>query len=188
MNCVMCFVGIAQGEVHHVLSINHAGKNTSRSNNSVQPYFTWWGKTVHSFIFFILIHIIQWMINNPALLWSRMHASKLISHTHTHLNKIPPHTHHTPLHTHMILHTTILLHTHLQKILPCAHNIPLHNDMIIHKKILMRQPITHTRKYYSYKKLSHYPHFPQLHFNTLRKCLIINASCNGTTWYGPRRP
>ena len=37
MNYIMCFIMIMWGKVYHVFFINHAGKNTSRYNDYVQP-------------------------------------------------------------------------------------------------------------------------------------------------------
>ena len=126
------------------------------------------------------------MRNNRAFLLSFMRAPKLTAHTYTHLHKIPPDTHHTPLHTHTIIHTKILPHTHTHKIFSPAHHISLHPHTIIHSMIFMRQPITHTRN--SLNIISfiistitpdtlHHSHKYQL-----------KKLWYGTTWYVPRRP
>ena len=112
------------------------------------------------------------MKNNCAFLQLCINAHKLTTHNHTHLQKLPPQIHHTPPHTYMIIHKTILLHTHMHKILHEAHHTILLTHGIIHTKILMRQPVTHTKTYYSYKKLSQSPQLPQLRCNNL----IIVAS------------
>ena len=128
------------------------------------------------------------MRNNHTLIWFYTHAPNLTAHTDTHLHKILPRAHYTPIHTHKIIHTMILLQTHLHKIPPHAHHTPLHTQIIIHTKILTSQPITHTRKYYLYKKLSQYQKLPHLWRNTLIKCRIRNVSWYGTTWYGLLQP
>ena len=53
-------------------------------------------------------------------------------------------THHTPLHTNMIIHTELLIYTHIHKILPHTHHTPLHPHTNIHTKITMYLPVTHT--------------------------------------------
>ena len=78
------------------------------------------------------------MRNNCALLRICTYMPKLTFHTHIHIQNILPHAHHKPLHTHMIIHT----------------------------KILMFQPITHTRKYYTKSKcynLHTYPRYVAIH-------------------------
>ena len=120
----------------------------------------------------------------------RFHVHKITAqtHTHTHLHKSLPHTHHSPLHTHMILYMPILLHTHIHKIPPRSNHRPLHTHVVIHTKILTHKPVTHTRKYYSYKKLSQSPHLPWIRRNTLIKCCIQNTLFYVTTQYGPSHP
>ena len=166
------------GKMYHVFSRNHVGKNKSRSNDYVQPDLTSWENTTCSYILFIRLHIIQWMIYNRAFLWFCTQVPGITAHTHTHLHKILPHAHHTPIHTHMIIHTNILQNTYIQKIPPQTHHTPLHTNIIIHKNILTRLPVTNTRKYYTYKKLPQYLHLTQLHRKKLRIYFNINTSQN----------
>ena len=138
-----------------------------------------------SYISFIRLHMIQLVRNNRTLFWFITHSPKHTAHMHTRLQKILPRTHHTHLHTHTIINMMILPHTHIHKIQPRTHYTHLHTHMVIHKKILMLQTVTHTRHCYSYKKLSRYPHLPQIRCTILRKKFIVNASWNGTTSRSP---
>ena len=128
------------------------------------------------------------MRNNCVFLRFHTHTPKLYAHTHTHLHKILHHTHRTPLHTHMILHTMILPYTQTKQ--NCA-SYPSY---------------TSTYSYYStyedtYAPACH-PHQKILFiqetsttniltpdtFNTLIKCHIRNTSWNLTIQYGPCYP
>ena len=52
---------------------------------------------------------------------------------------------------------------------PHDHYTPIHNHTVIHMKILTSQYITHTREYYTYKKVSESPHLTQLDHNKFKK-------------------
>ena len=97
-----------------------------------------------------------------------MHTPKLTANTHTHIHKVPHIAHHKPIHTHTIILIAVLPHKVLHKIPPRAHHKTLHTHIIIHIKIIKRQPVTPTRIYYAYKKLSQSTHLPHIRRNTLR--------------------
>ena len=121
------------------------------------------------------------MRNNCYFLRFCTHAPKLTSHMHTNIQKIPPYSNHTHLHSHTILHTTILIHTHLHKIPYHAHHTPLHNHMIIRTKILIFHPVTHTRKYYSFNNLAQSTQLPQISWNNLRN---VHSTSHGMEQLG----
>ena len=118
---------------------------------------------------YVFLHIVHMTAYNSMNEKQPRFPLILFEHAQTHCiyvcisTKIPPHTHHTPLYTHKILHATILPHTHIYNIPTRTHHKPLHTHTIIHMKILTRQSVTHTRKYYSYKKLTQYPNLPETH-------------------------
>ena len=151
-------------KVYQAIYRKHTGEHISRSNGYVQ------NNQLHEIrtSIPILLHIIQWMINNCCLLWSCTHASK-------HNTKIPPHANHTPLHLHMIMHTKILTHAHLHKIPPTAHNITLHNHTIIHMTLFKHRPFTRTRK--NCHNIKTYPGYITIYPNMSRWGIIPSVAC-----------
>ena len=62
--------------------------------------------------------------------------------THIKINK----SHHTPLQPRRNLHMKIILHTHLHKIPPDTHHTPLHFNTITNTRLFTRRTFTRTRK------------------------------------------
>ena len=119
-----------------------------------------WKNTDRSYIYLVLLYIIQWMRNNHAFLWYFTDATVHTTPLRPHLHKILPHAHHSHLHNHIIIHKKILPHTYLHKILPGAHDTPLHPHTIIHTDLLKHWPFARTRKHFTNDKFYNIKTYP----------------------------